>query len=245
MNFELFKKGIKEALEMGVNRIQLNRFGESTMHPQLPEFVRYAKDMGVADVFLTSNATLLDEDLSKQLIESSLDRIAFSFEGATKETYESIREGATFEETKRNIERFLEIRSELESVKPIVRLNTVLMEETKDEIEDVKRMWGKVVDKINVQNFIKKPGLPELGIEENNREKRRICPEPALMLSVFWDGKVTVCCSDSYGELTVGDLKESGLKEIWNGREIQKLRERFLKKDYGGLVCEDCEDTFR
>lgn len=65
------------------------------------------------------------------------------------------------------------------------------------------------------------------------------------MLAVFWNGEVTVFCHDSYGDLIVGDLNELSLEEIWHGEKIEELRERFLKKDYVELICEDCDLSYR
>ena len=42
MNFQLFKKIVDEANEIGVGAISLASRGEPTMHKQLPEMLEYA-----------------------------------------------------------------------------------------------------------------------------------------------------------------------------------------------------------
>ena len=51
----------------------------------------------------TTNATLLNDTISKKIIDSGVDVVFFSVDGASKETFEKIRVGANFERVKENI----------------------------------------------------------------------------------------------------------------------------------------------
>ena len=52
---------------------------------------------------LSTNCTHLNEQAAERLIRAGLGQIALSFDGMTKETFESIRINARFEKVKRNI----------------------------------------------------------------------------------------------------------------------------------------------
>lgn len=245
MDFNLFKKGIDEIANWGPKIVQLNRFGESTLHPKIVEFTQYAKEKGIPMVTLITNGTLIDKGLARELIQAGLDKIAFSFEGAKKDTYESIRAGARYEDAKQNIENFIQIRDSKGSL-PLIQLNSVYMEETKAEIKQVKQMWEDKVDFINIQNYIEKPGLPDLRADGKQKSPdRAICSSPAEKLIVFWNGDVVPCCLDSYGNLIVGNIRDSSLKEIWQGERLTSLREKLLNKKFEGLICDQCEKTWR
>ena len=51
------------------------------------------------------------------------------------------------------------------------------------------------------------------------------CTEIYTKLSVDWDGKVSCCCDDFDNFLTVGDLNETTLYNIWNtSRRLSVIR---------------------
>ncbi len=245
MEFSIFKKVIDEAANMGIPWIQLNRFGESTLHPKLPEFISYAKASDIKHTYLISNGTVLTDKLSRRIIDSGLDHIAFSFDGAKKSTYESIRKGANYNEAKKNIENFIKIRDERGKTKPIIQLNSILTKKTENEIGNVIDMWEEQVDSINIQNFKKKYKVPNLSSRKKRKARKRVCKSPAKKLIVFWDGAVVPCCYDSFGHLAVGDVKKSSIEEIWKGDKINHIRQKLYHKDLKELFCKECDMAWK
>ena len=90
---------------------------------------------------INTNATQLDTKMSKKLISAGLDQIIFSFDGGSKKTYDKMRPGRfsenTFENVYSNIKNFYEIRKEMGSVFPTTKIQMVLTEDTRQEIERV------------------------------------------------------------------------------------------------------------
>ena len=91
IDFGLYKKIINQAAKYHLPSVKLNYRGEPLLHPKISEMVRYAKEKGILEVQFNTNGLLLNEKKAKELIEAGLDRIIFSFDGATKKTYEKIR----------------------------------------------------------------------------------------------------------------------------------------------------------
>ena len=77
-------KLIDQASEMGVPSIKFNWRGEPLLHPKISKFIDYAKKRGIIDTIINTNATHLTEEKSKELINSGLDYIIYSFDGGTK-----------------------------------------------------------------------------------------------------------------------------------------------------------------
>ena len=50
---------------------------------------------------ITSNGTLLSEQKSQDILESGLSNLVFSIDGAKKDTFETAREGANFDDVKK------------------------------------------------------------------------------------------------------------------------------------------------
>ena len=90
MEMALYKKIIDEAKDFGVCQIRLFLAGEPFLHKGIAEMISYAGGRDL-ETLIHTNATLLDETLSRRILEAGLDLISFSFDGETKEEYESIR----------------------------------------------------------------------------------------------------------------------------------------------------------
>ena len=94
MSFELYKKIIEECVNLKVPSIKLNWRGEPLLNSKISEFIKYAKEKGILEVSINTNAVTLTEEKSEKLIKSGLDVIIFSFDGVQKRpTKNSDQEG--------------------------------------------------------------------------------------------------------------------------------------------------------
>jgi MoaA/NifB/PqqE/SkfB family radical SAM enzyme len=85
-------------------------FGEPLAHPRIVEMVQQVKALGVPKVELITNGCLLDESMSRWLIEAGLDEIWVSLDGIRPESYSDVRLGALLPEVLDNLRRFRDIR---------------------------------------------------------------------------------------------------------------------------------------
>jgi MoaA/NifB/PqqE/SkfB family radical SAM enzyme len=90
-------------------RAYLFGLGEPMLNPHLIEYARTLSGAG-AEVWFNTNATLIDERKAAALAEAGVGRITVSIDGATAETYERIRVGATFDAVLRGIRALLAAR---------------------------------------------------------------------------------------------------------------------------------------
>ena len=69
------------------------------------------------------------------------------------------------------------------------------------------------------------------------------CVLPFKQLIVRADGKVSLCCNDPYGRMTLGDTRCESLTDIWYGKRFEAVREKLL---HGRGMVEHCKycDTF-
>ena len=157
MKLDLAKNLIDQAKSMNIPSIKLNWRGEPLLNPHLSEIISYAKSSGIADVIINTNATHLTEQKSIELIQSGLDYIIFSFDGGTKETYESNRVSRfkpnTFESVVANIRRFCELKKQLNSPFPYTRVQCVLTPEAFHEQELYADLFNEYVDEVVVNNY--------------------------------------------------------------------------------------------
>ena len=136
-----------------VRELVLQGIGEPLLAPDLYEMVAFASRRGIFVEF-NSNATLLTRRAGERLIDAGLSALHISLDGATKETYEFVRDGARFETVERNITGFMNLRRGRRAERPSVSLVMVLMRHNLHELPDVVRRaahWG--IGEVFTQNL--------------------------------------------------------------------------------------------
>jgi len=170
MRFEDFEHIINQVAEMKVPSIKLNWRGEPLLHPQIFEMIKLAKKLGILEIIINTNATKLDDETSRRLIESGLDRMIFSFDGGSKETYEKMRPGRfsenNFESVYSNIVNFRIIRDSLGAFWPRTQIQMIVTEETKNEQKKFISLFREHVDFVSVKPYTERGGalteVPEI-----------------------------------------------------------------------------------
>ena len=253
MDFSLFKKIIDEAVDF-IHDIYLHHRGESLLHPDIFEMIKYAK---MKNIFtrLHTNATLLTEEKSYLLLNSGLDFLSFSFDGYEKKIYEKIRVGANFEKTLSNLHNFLLIKKKLKKKIPYTVFTVVEFTESSKPQDNAKRkQFINQFNSVPLDNFVSRrphnwAGDYSIGEGKGNSYKENSylpCTFLWYSLTIFWDGKVLPCPQDFFGKLALGNIKDSSLLEIWNGPKEIFLREKLGRREYKDIVpCNKCDRLWR
>jgi len=242
MSRELYTKIVDECAQYDTGDLLLSNYGEPLLDPLLVQRIRYAKEKGIPCVHFSTNGSLLNENISKELIESGLDGIYISLDAARKETYEKVRLGLDFDSIVTNIERFVALRNSRGFDKPCVHVSFVKMNHQKKvELHEFIARWCRKVDTIDI-NFLSTRGgaIPTSPNYSLSYKKRRPC-NLWNRLDVFSNGDVSVCCQDVFGQIIVGNLQRSTIYEIWNGEKMEALRKLQLTEQYDKIpICRDC-----
>jgi MoaA/NifB/PqqE/SkfB family radical SAM enzyme len=251
MKFDLYTKVIDD-ISSRVHNIGLLKQGEPLLHPRFVDMVKYAKEKGL-NVGFNTNAVLLDEEKSRELLECGLDWIYFSFDGANKKVYEEIRKGAIYEEVKQNILQFIELRNEKKSKKPYMSMYIIETSETRDYLNEFLEYWKNKVDFVGINklmNFFDSVDDDELRWYREIREQNYpltsypVCTFPWFTTSVNWDGTVEHCLADFRGLNIVGDARKENVLDIWNNAQSIAFREAALKRDFSRLSCGNCSSLW-
>ncbi len=137
---------IVERLFPTLVEVHPTNIGEPLMSAWFDYLVDKAVEYGVL-FDLTTNGTLLTERKIRKMLPSLLD-IKISFDGAKKETFESIRKGASFEKTLSNIREIVRLRNESGS-KATITLQMTLSNINYKELPDLIRLAKELgVDKV-------------------------------------------------------------------------------------------------
>ncbi|MBM3262400.1 MAG: radical SAM protein [candidate division Zixibacteria bacterium] len=151
MPMETYHK-VADAIFPYIRNVNFIGLGESLMHPQIDQIISHAKSKFVG-VNMTSNGTIMTDKIAHKLIDSGLDSIAFSIDGGTKETFESIRVNARFDKVQRNIRRLIEAKKALNVQRPWIAMGMVLMKTNVRELSDVVRLCHELeIPTLNAEN---------------------------------------------------------------------------------------------
>ena len=156
-----------------------------------------------------------------------------------------------------NIKRLIALRDIRGLELPQIRLSFAVQHKNKHEIELFKKKWGNVVDFIEFQQTMNIDFDKLSRLSEEERWKRRKplfknnyikdCKAPFHSATVYADGSVIPCCTFQGKNLTLGNINgipelgipAQSLKELWNGKKINELREQFRTGELN-IVCQHC-----
>jgi sulfatase maturation enzyme AslB (radical SAM superfamily) len=250
MEFDLFKQIVKQCRrQYSLEKMALMGLGEPFLHPELIEMSRYAKMNKISHVFTSTNVTLLNEEISKNILtRSGFDLLAFSVDGATKGTYDSIRKGADFHKITANIMTFLKMRKSLNKNKPRIVLQFLVMKENHTEKKMFIESWK---DKLDSRDLIFLRDVdtfggqvPDYRLESQKQaSQRKPCMQLWRDLTLSWDGDIGVCCKDLKYILKVGNINDLSIKDAWTGARWNELRALHNRSEWGKLIpCSDCNE---
>ena len=101
-------------------------FGEPLSHPRILDMIAATHALGCR-VEMITNATLLTERVSREVIAAGLDRLWVSLDGAQAESYADVRLGAALPEVLRNVAAFSAARSPRRPRQPEIGIAFVAM----------------------------------------------------------------------------------------------------------------------
>lgn len=114
--------------------------GEPLFHPKTIEWIRRVKELGVESVELITNGTTLTEKKARELIDSGLDVLWVSIDGATPETYADVRLGAELPVIVANLKRFAKMRRASHYPRPEIGIAFVAMKRNIADLPNVIKL---------------------------------------------------------------------------------------------------------
>lgn len=239
----VFETLVREAGETA-EHMMLIGLGEPLLDPKIHSRIELCHKHTISTL-LSTNGTLLDESAAGRLLDTPLEHITLSFDGASKETFEFYRKGAKFERVRDNFVRFCQMKHERGSKLQIV-VQLVKMSRTEPEIEEFTKFWRSVpgVDLIRIKEDETNLMRPDAGHGAADWQQ----PCHYLWRGAMYvkhNGDVYPCCQSymMYGK-PVGRIGEQPLAEIFNSPELVRMRELHTQGRGGEIdICARCCTT--
>ena len=254
MSEEIFDEVLKSLSEFDepINVVHMYGLGEPLTNKNLPNFISRLKKSGRAKkISVTTNGSLLNENLSQSLIDAGIDRIQISLNGLCDEDFARIvHRKISFDELYRQIKYLYEIRGNCHLH---VKINGECF--SSEDREKFVALFQNFADTINIDhvaNFWSGIEIP--GAEKNlnvyglnySPSDDFVCYRTFYEMMINADGNVSPCCIDyKFHEQSLGNIKNFSLKEIWTGKKLRQLQLCALKGETSPYkICNGCEGKF-
>lgn len=243
MSWELFEKIVEDlkGFQNQVKVINLYGFGEPLLNSRVADMVRVLKENHLSrEVRITTNGSLLDEEMSKALIAAGIDLVRVSVEAMSTQGYHDIcGVDVEFSQILHNVKTFYDLSRGTES-KIATKIVSATMKTEEDQqyfydlfepisdfrfIMDVSANWAEF-DQITIpqDNFKVGSGCYE------RKEDRQICTFPFTDMMVHSNGIVGACCNDWKFAAQYGDVRYECLVDIWNGKRHKEVQIAHLER---------------
>lgn len=241
----IFEKTIQSLKELDLSEVQLflHKEGEPLLDPNIVDRIQYAKEhlYGLQELGINTNAMLLTEDISMSLLQSGLDTIYFSIDGASAQTYNKIRIGLNYDVVESNVAKFFSLRKKYKK-KINVIMQMVTNKDNYHEVELFKQRWQHE----SCEFYIKKmhcylDGGNSSFQQDKSSTQLNICQDPFKMIVIYINGDAGTCCWDYENTYKIGNIMDFSVRELFNNEPFKYLREMQLKKKCDIIIpCNRC-----
>lgn len=253
MSFELFKKIVDEVCEFSFMLILWNQ-GEPFLNPEFCKMMEYANSKRMY-LMVSTNANLLPD--AGKIIDSGVDRLIVSLDGATQETYNKYRVNGSLEKVLMNVKAIVETKKLKKSKTPHIIWQFLVMKHNEHEIDEIKSLSKEIgVDecslktvqiysKDDIDNYLPaNPKYRRYKITGDNFELKfkiknrcyRIWNQPVIN----WNGEMAVCCFDKDNQFKIGNIKDKSFNKLWHSNIFNSFRQSILKDRSKFEICRNC-----
>jgi radical SAM protein with 4Fe4S-binding SPASM domain len=246
------------ASEPLLSRVSLSLQNEPLLDRRVFDWVRHFKTLAPHKTCrLPTNGTLLDTFSSDSVVDSGLDELNISLNAHSRESYDLLNTGLSYERVRANIESLLSN----ESPRKKVNIGFLVTRQNQDEVRQATRYWASRGARTYLTRLTNRGGALE-GFENLRPDSRHIrtsrrqrlsetlkarprqaagCVLPFSQMCILFNGDCIICCHDWKRSLVVGNAGTSTLREIWNSDRMNEVRRLLLRKHYDQIdPCRQC-----
>lgn len=252
MSLPLYRRILGEVGPYLLN-LELHNWGEPLLHPDLPEMIALAHEMGCATTVSTNLSLTLSDEALDNLVRSGLSTLVVSIDGTSQSTYERYRKRGRLDLVLDTCRRLAEAKRRAPGGGPDVIWSFHAFEYNVHEIPAARALARDRGMRFTVEKgwTIGEEWSGE-GAAIFSRSFQHRCWFLWEHATVNNDGGVAICAAsffqeDDVGRLTEGAESAGSFFSIWNGQPLQDARALFeIRSDATAgrtLACFDCPLT--
>ncbi len=220
MTLERVEKIMKECGSNNVFSVRLSWRGELTLNPKWIEAIKLAKKYGIKEVSTLTNALLLTPEKFEKMLDAGLDWLTISVDGVGKE-YDKIRAPAKFDDLINKLKIFKQIKKKKNSVKPVIKVQTIWPSIEKNPKEYFDTFSG-LVDQVTCNQLV-----DYLDQDDPNKVSHAPgfdCHVLYQRMTIGADGKILLCYNDEFDNHTFGHIDNDTIHNVWHGEKMKEAR---------------------
>jgi len=237
MSVDTFKQVIDQ-IEGEVEAVTLASRGEPLVAKGIEEMLAYAagKFLGLK---INTNAWYLDEKKAHAILQAEPNTLVFSADAADAELYAKLRVNGKLERVLENVRKFSEIREKHYPKSSIITRVSGVKTSDQQDFSSIEGFWKEYVDQVAFVDYNPSHGGGFYDGEQSGVNAP--CSELWRRTFVWWDGRVNPCEVDYLSSLSMGNIHDTSLTEIWQGDEYEALRTEHLKGARSeSKICKSC-----
>ena len=237
MEAGLYHRIVDQAAE-NVPFINLAGYGEPTLHPDLIDFVRYAKEKGVLRVAVETNAIDLDEKATEGLFNAGLDFLIVNMNAL-------MHSCSDWEEMVDSIIRLRDREQKhRHGIFPKVMLQIVNTNSMASRVDYICARYNYIADRVVIVPFDTFRGtIPDEGAVDFTPLNRSACRKLLSTLFVLWDGTAALCGKFVAGEFPGMSLGERTIPSIYRNSKVMNFNRRHSVGSYPE-ECLECRQWY-
>lgn len=243
MEDDLIHKIVDECGRHPVNRISPYLTNEPLVDKRMPDILRYIRKKApfFTKTKINTNAALLDEEMSRKILDSGLSQIWFSVNGYSPETYKASM-SLDFETSMRNIDTFLRLKKELGKKYPTVRVTTIRTKLVEHELEGAAAYWAERGVRFDDHHMDNRAGESTNALAPKVRQVfKRNCDLFLKQAYIVENGDMILCCHDWRQTVVLGNVAQTSIKEAWNSKTFQdRIYEYYAGRFENIEICRNC-----
>ena len=135
--FERVLDGLRDLPEL--REVVFGGYGEPFGHPQILDYLRAIKRLGVKTT-VSTNGTLLSEERGRALVDLGVDGVTVSLDGTDPQTYADVRRGAQLETVMKNVKILNRVKAECGTSLPRLGIEFVALKENEAQIAELPKV---------------------------------------------------------------------------------------------------------
>jgi spiro-SPASM protein len=247
LDLNLLTRLLEDLCQYDDSLIVLGGFGEPLLHPDFEKALQMCREAKVFGLAVRTNGMAMNEQVAQAMCDSSVDVVQVLLDANDAGAYRNLHGVDAWDEVTRNMDVLNHLRQSSAQVSPIIAASMTKARETIGTLESFYDRWLGFSGWAVVEGYSCHAGLLEdRRVMSMAPPQRRPCRQLSERCTVLADGRVVGCDQDFQGRYVLGDLNRNSLTEIWQGQELNALREAHRAGDYSlHPMCENCDEWHR
>ncbi|MCH8878568.1 MAG: SPASM domain-containing protein [Planctomycetes bacterium] len=247
LNLDILARLLENLCQYDDSLIVLGGFGEPLLHPDFEKALQLCREANVFGLAVRTNGMAMNEDVARAICDNGVDVVQVLLDANDAEGYHRVHGVDAWDDVVKNMDVLNQLRQSRTQVNPIIAASLTKSRETIGTMEAFYDRWLSFSGWAVVEGYSHHAGLLEdRRVMSMAPPQRGPCRQLRERCTVLADGRVVGCDQDFQAQYVLGDLNRQSLTEIWQGRQLNALREAHRAGAYSlHPMCEKCDEWHR